>query len=287
MVEGTGSHRYRVAMSPRAVSTWSLHRTLGAFVADDPVPDGDCGFTPTGPVSGLPLLELPAVLARHGYDTVQICHFHIPYRDAGYLQELKAALASEDITLDAVLVDAGDLVHPDHADAHETWIAGWLEDAAALGARRARVVAGQQSPTPGRLADSARRLRRLAAGRPELRVVTENWMSLLSAPAHVHRVLDGTDGEIGLLIDLGNWTGPDKYAQLTSIAPLAETCHAKCHTLPGPDARLDTEDYRRSLQVLVDAGFTGPLALVYDGPDDDEWGRLDAEYAVVTDVVAA
>jgi sugar phosphate isomerase/epimerase len=274
-------------MSSRAVSTWSLHRTLGGFVADDPLPDGDSGFTPTGPVGGVSLLELPQLLAQHGYDTVQICHFHLPHRDAGYLAELRDSLASEGITLDALLIDAGDLVHPDDADAHESWIAGWLDDASALGARRARVVAGKQAPTPERLAQSSQRLRRLADGRSDLRVVTENWMSLLPSPTEVHQVLDGTDGTVGLLIDLGNWTGPDKYDQLASIGSLAETCHAKCHTLPGDGAPLDTEDYRRSLQVLVDAGFTGPLALVYDGPDDDEWARLDAEYAVVTQVVTA
>jgi sugar phosphate isomerase/epimerase len=233
------------------------------------------------------LLELPGLLAEHGYDTVQICHFHIPHRDAGYLDELRDALQAEGVTLDALLVDAGDLTHPDDADRHEAWIAGWLDDATALGARRARVVAGKQEPTVERLAESARRLRRLAAGHPDVRVVTENWMSLLPSAAEVHQLLDGTDGEVGLLIDLGNWTGPDKYDQLASIAPLAETCHAKCHTLPGEDAALDTEDYQRSLQVLVDAGFTGPLALVYDGPDDDEWGRLDAEHAIVTKIVPA
>jgi sugar phosphate isomerase/epimerase len=273
-------------MSPRAVSTWSLHRTLGRFVADDPVPEGDAGFTPSGPVDGVALLDLPEMLAERGYHTVQICQFHVPHRDRGYLEELKGALTTHGITLDAVLVDAGDLVHDEFADAHESWIAQWLDDAAVLGAAKARVIAGQQPPSPQRLADSGRRLRRLAAG-TDLRVVTENWMALLPSPAEVHRVLEVAEGEVGLLIDLGNWTGPGKYDQLASIAPLAETCHAKCHTVPDQEASLDTEDYRRSLQVLADAGFSGPLALVYDGPDDDEWGRLDAEHQIVTTVFSA
>jgi hypothetical protein len=110
-------------------------------------------------------------------------------------------------------------------------------------------------------------------------------MALLPSAAEVHTVLEAAEGEVGLLIDLGNWTGPDKYDQLASIAPLAETCHAKCHTLPDQDAALDTEDYRRSLQVLADAGFNGPLALVYDGPDADEWRHLDAEHQVVSAVL--
>jgi sugar phosphate isomerase/epimerase len=134
-------------MSPRAVSTWSLHRTLGRFVADDPVPEGDAGFRSSGPVDGVALLDLPELLAERGYDTVQICHFHIPHRGRGYLDELKGALTTHGITLDAVLVDAGDLVHAEHGDAHEAWIAGWLEDAALLGADRARVIVPSGWPT--------------------------------------------------------------------------------------------------------------------------------------------
>lgn len=266
-------------MISKAVSTWSLHRTLGRFVADD---GPSLGPKPSDPTDGVPLLELPSLLAEHGYDTVQICHFHLPTRDSEYLAELRDSLASAGITLDAVLVDAGDLVHPEAADDHERWIAGWLDDSVALGARRARLIAGQQPPTPDRLAASARRLRRLAEAHPELRVVTENWLALLPSATEVHRVLADTDGTVGLLIDLGNWTGPDKYDQLASIAPLAETCHAKCHS---SGLNLDAEDYRRSLGVLRDTGFDGPLALIYDGPDDDEWTALDAEYKIVSEVM--
>jgi hypothetical protein len=39
------------------------------------------------------------------------------------------------------------------------------------------------------------------------------------------------------------------------------------------------------VQVLVDAGFRGPFALVYDGPTDDEWASLDAEHAIVSELV--
>ena len=48
----------------------------------------------------------------------------------------------------------------------------------------------------------------------------------------------------------------------------------------------DEVDFRRSLAVLRDAGFDGPLALIYDGPDADEWANLDRVWAIVTDVFA-
>lgn len=278
----------------RAVSTWSLHRTLGSYSAEASLEGASLQRSASEPTAGaVPLLDLPAQLRDHGYDTVQICHFHLPQRDAGYLGELRSALDEAGVTLDAVLVDDGDLTHPTLADQHESWIAGWLETAAELGARRARLIAGQQAPTRERLAQSGDRLKRLAAGQSDVRVVTENWLGLLPSAEQVRAVLDRAGDDVGLLIDLGNWTGPDKYDQLAAIAPAAETCHAKCHSTPngtdpsrGLSVDLDDEDYRRSLQVLLDAGFDGPLALIYDGADADEWSALDAEHAIVSELVA-
>lgn len=258
----------------KAVSTWSLHRTLGSFRSHDPVSADRSAARPSAPSSGLPLLELPAELRRHGYDTVQICHFHLPTREAGYLAELRSALQDASVRLDAVLVDDGDLTHPANADEHQAWISGWLDDALALGADRGRVIAGRSTPTPEASAESARRLGRLATDHPDIRVVTENWMELLPTAADVHAVLRPNEGAVGFLIDLGNWKGADKYHELAAVAPLAETCHAKCHwQADGPDA----EDFTRSLQQLREADYTGPLALIYDGPGDDEWTALERE----------
>lgn len=269
-----------VKVVTKAVSSWSLHRTLGRYVADDSSVHGGPFMEPQTSPAGLSLLDLPAELERHGYSTLQLVHFHIPSRERSYLEELRVALEESNITLDALLVDDGDLTGPD-ADAVESWIADWLEAAVTLGARRARVGAGKAQPTPEAIRQSATRLSRLAASHPNVRVVTENWWTLLSDADAVLSLLDLTGDQVGLLIDLGNWSGPDKYDQLARIAPLAETCHAKCRfTESGPDR----EDYTRSLRVLADAGFDGPLALIYDGPDDDEWACLDLEYEIVNEV---
>lgn len=268
-----------------AVSSWSLHRTLGQFVADLPAPAEAGGPQPrTASAGAVDLLQLPALLAGRGYDTVQLCHFHLPSRAPDYLAELRRALADHGLTLDALLVDAGDLTHPDSALEHQTWIDGWLDTASQLGARRARVIAGQRPPTPERIASAARRLVELAADHPGIRVVTENWLALLPTAGHVHQLLDRTDDTVGLLVDLGNWRGPDKYADLHSVGGRAETCHAKCHTDPG--GRLDTSDYRAALDAILSAGFDGPLALVYDGPDDHEWEHLAAEHLTVSEALA-
>ena len=93
----------------RAVSSWSLHRTLGRFFGEDSAAGGGrFGPAPTGG-EGLSLLELPAALKARGYDTLQLCHFHLPSRDGAYLETLRSALVASGITLDALLVDDGDV----------------------------------------------------------------------------------------------------------------------------------------------------------------------------------
>lgn len=265
----------------RAVSTWSLHRTLGRFVGPDSATFGGPFMAPPEQSGGLALLDLPAQLKAHGYDTLQIVHFHLPSRSPEYLAQLRDALAAAEVTLDTLLIDDGDLTDPERADEVEAWIAGWLDTAVALGAGRARVIVGRTAPTPELVRSCAERLTRLAAAYPDVRLVIENWLGMFPDGAAVHDMLRETGDAVGLLVDLGNWRGPDKFEQLASIAPLAETCHAKCYrTADG----LDTDDFRRGLQVLKDAGFSGPLALIYDGPDDDEWGMLDAEQEIVRSV---
>lgn len=271
------------ALSPadKAVHSWSLFRTLGRFVAPGSLPSGDL---PAGGQGGLSLLDLPAELARRGYRGVQLCHFYLPSREAGYLAELREAFTAAGVLIECVLIDDGDLAHPSESEQQRDWLSGWIETAEQLGPTRVRIPAGQQHPTVETLTTSARRLVELADRHPGARLVVENWKHLLPDAAATNDLLDRTEGRIGFLVDLGNWKGPGKYAELSAVADRAETCQAKVST----DAAgiIDGVDYRRSLGVLRDAGYTGPLALVYDGADPDEWTKLDEAYAILRSVFA-
>ncbi|WP_445444453.1 sugar phosphate isomerase/epimerase family protein [Clavibacter sp. km3a] len=261
----------------KAVHAWSLDGTLG----HPRVPGPDGSGSVTRAAGALDLLDLPAELARRGYRAVQLAHFQLPTRDASYLEELRSSLETAGIVLDAFLVDDGDLTHPTDADLHERWISDRLDDALALGAHHARVGAGRSAPTPELIASSARRMSRLADAHPGLQVVVENWREMMPDADSVLALLADA-GDIRVLIDLGNWTMPDKHEQLARIAPHAVTCHAKAHR--HDDGRLDDVDYARSLRVLQDAGFTGALALVDESsrPDgSDEWDGLEEEFEVV------
>ena len=263
----------------KAVHTWSLFRTLGRYVAPGSMPSSDL---PEAAGNGLTLLDLAGALAEHGYRSAQLCHFYFRRRETDYLREVRAAFDEAEVEIECLLIDDGDLTHPSTADAQQEWISGWLEVAQQLGAPRARVIAGKQAPTSATLSASATRLKRLAERHPDVRIVTENWHALLPDAASLLELLDRADGRIGFLIDLGNWRGPGKWTELTAVADRAETCQAKIIT--DAAGALDADDYRAGLRILRDANYTGPLALVYDGPDPDEWRRLDDAYALVAEV---
>jgi hypothetical protein len=263
-----------------SVSTWSLHRALGETYPDAPGGERP-GFMQNFGPPALTLLELPARLAAEGLQTLEICHFHLPRRDGGYLSELRGALDAAGVQLFSLLLDAGDITHPTHHARDLAWAADWLETAADLGAERMRVIAGQSDYSPEAMALSRNGLRELAERGAErgVRITTENWFPLLARPAYVHELLDSLEGAVGLNADFGNWDGPTKYTDLAAILPRAESCHAKC-AFTGPDAP-DTADYTRCLELCWMAGFAGPYTLIYDGPDADEWNGLRQEAALV------
>ena len=266
-------------LSRLSVSSYSLHRTLGAMYRDLP---GDDGTRPcVRPEGVLSLLALPAALAAQGYHTLEISHPHLPSREPAYLNELRTAIAEAGVTLLSVLVESGDLTHPDHGERDRKWMEGWIETAGLLGAQRARLIAGHAPFTPETLQRSQNALRILARhGRDQgVRVTTENWFDLLATPAAVCTLLDGLEGQVGFNLDFGNWEGPTKYADLEAVYPYAETCHAKCaftaETVP------DAEDYRKCLDLAQQSGFSGPYTLIYDASGSDEWKGLAIERDLV------
>lgn len=259
-----------------AVSTWSLHRFLGTIYPHDmttnAVGDGDDKYG-EGEES---LLGLPSVLANHGYHRLEIVSFHLRSRDPIYLGELRDQLKVSGVTLQTLLVDDGDMTDPENGKRDARWIADWVEVANLLGAENARIIAGKQAFTPETLERSIAGFREVLAanaGSP-LRIVTENWLQLLSTPQAVHAVLDRLDGQIGLMADFGNWTGPDKYEALASIFPRAELCHAKASFA---DGQLDEADYGMCVGLAEEAGYKGPYTLIFDADRPSEWSGLAAE----------
>ena len=123
-------------MTRIATSTWSLHKTLGASMYQWPDPQGEPVLEGTGQ-GELTLLELPAQLAARGIGLLEICHFHFPRLDDDYINQLRRALADSGVELFSVLIDAGDIAHPDAAQRAKevAWVREWMGIAARCGAQ--------------------------------------------------------------------------------------------------------------------------------------------------------
>ena len=83
------------------------------------------------------LLEIPAKLAAMDTPRVEISHFHLPSRDVSYCEELKHALAESGVEMFTLLVEDGDMTHPDHAARDLAWMANCVTTAGHLGAKSA------------------------------------------------------------------------------------------------------------------------------------------------------
>jgi sugar phosphate isomerase/epimerase len=260
-----------------AVSTWSLHRHLGTTYPHDlsTTQIGEAQETyGTGTES---LLDLPSALNNHGYGRMELVSFHLPSRDPIYLGELRDQLAVTGVTLQTLLIDAGDITHPETGSRDTQWIASWVEIANELGAQNARIIAGKQKPSRETMDRAVLALRDIEESNSgsAVRLVTENWFDLLPSPVEVNELLDRLEGRIGLLMDFGNWKGPAKYDQLSVIAGRAELCHAKASLIDGD---LDEADYGRCVDLAEAAGYAGPYTLIFDSELPlDEWDGIALE----------
>ena len=259
-----------------AVSTWSLHRHLGTTYPHDLTKAAIGPVQETYGAGTESLLDLPSALSSHGYHRMELVSFHLPSRDPVYLGELRDQLKVTCVALQTLLIDDGDITHPEHGKRDTRWIAGWIEVANELGAGNARIIAGKQKG-PDAMNRAVLALRELEEGNTgsPVRLVTENWHALLPSAAEVNDLLDRLEGRIGLLMDFGNWTGPGKYEQLAAIAARAELCHAKANFIDGD---LDAEDFGRCVDLAETAGYAGPYTLIFDSElPVNEWDGLATE----------
>lgn len=270
-------------MPELAMSSWSVHRTLGPTYPGLGLTAGP--RAPEYPYGGgsLALLDLPAAAAAHGIRNLELCHFHFPRTDAAYLRELRLRFDEAGVVPLTLLIDAGDVsaADDDSRDRDLASIRAWIDVAAALGARQVRAIAGLARPEDAdavqRSGDALAALAQYGATHG-VRVLTENWLALSMRPETLLAVLDRAGPAVRLCVDFGNYTGPAKYEALALIMPRAVTVHAKADY---PQAgRMDEEDFRHCLDLSRQAGFDGHYVLIFDG-DGDEWTRIGQMIPVV------
>lgn len=269
-----------------SVSSWTLHRALGSVWLDDFSPEKQ---TPANDNADITLLELPSLVAHHGINTLEICHFHFPTREKGYLAELSREADNAGVEIYSVLIDDGDITadDPQEQEIQLNWIRSWIDTASTLGANAARVVAGEASVPQGTMnlaghpsiRMSAKQLRSLYGYGQErgVKVITENFRPLSLEADHLIAILEICDGEITICADFGNFKGPNRYEDFAKIAPWATSAHAKAQYKE--DGSIIPDELAGGIQVLKKSEFAGPLSLIFDQPmvhESTEWDYLDA-----------
>ena len=246
-----------------ALSTWTLDPILAARYPDSP----EAPAQGRAPHAGtLEIEDVPREAKARGYDRLEVPHFHLP-RDPEGLARIRRAAEDAGVTLQTLLIDDGDLAHPEHSARDEAWMGGWIEAAAHAGFGRVRLIAGKQERTPATFGRSIEAMLRLTerARSHGLRPSTENWFALLSTPESVLSYLGHVPG-LGLCADWGNWPADVAETGLPLILPLAETIHAKAEF--DAEGTLDEARLRRQALAAREAGFRGPYVLVAGGPGD-------------------
>ncbi|MFT5365104.1 MAG: sugar phosphate isomerase/epimerase [Candidatus Latescibacterota bacterium] len=260
-------------MPSLSVSTWSLHRQLGRAWY---VPTQQGLENKSDQTDRVELMEIPALAASQGIDQLEVCHFHFPSVDAGYLNEFRSELVKHGVTFYSLLIDTGDITHPNDGQRVDelNLIKHWIDVAGLCGAQEARVVAGEAEASNEALALSAQNLGVLAdhARSKGVKVSTENFKKLTQRAASVLEILDRCESDLALCADFGNFKGETKYDDLAAILPYATTVHAKGDYEAGV---LQQADFSRCMSLAQSAKFDGPYVLIFSDAGE-EWPYLNA-----------
>ncbi len=194
-----------------------------------------------------------------------------------------------------IMIDGiGDLADPDEdkrneaVENHKVWV----DAAAALGCHSIRVnTFGTNDPEIWKttVVDGLKKLSEYAATK-NINVLCENhgWLSS-DAPRLMQAIADVGMDNCGTLPDFGNWCikrkqgekwggcleeYPDKYEGMERLMPAAMAVSAKSYDFD-EEGNETTIDYKRMLQIVKDAGYTGYIGVEYEG------SRLSEEEGII------
>jgi sugar phosphate isomerase/epimerase len=207
-------------------------------------------------------------------------------RDRAYLTEMKKR--TEDLGVRNVLImcdDEGALGDADPAK-RKTAVENhfkWVEAANFLGCHSIRVNAystGTFEEQQGRAADGLRQLCEFADPH-KINVIVENHGGFSSNGEWLAGVMKRVDHRrAGTLPDFGNFrvdkdTEYDRYKGVSEMMPYAKGVSAKSHDFDEAGNEIHT-DYRRMLQLVLSAGYSGFVGIEYEGSRLDEYAGIRA-----------
>lgn len=190
--------------------------------------------------------------------------------DKNYLTEMKHR--ADDLGVRSVLImidNEGHLGDPDEAKRRRTVENHykWVEAAKFLGCHSIRVNAGSSGSYEEQLDRAADGLRRLSefGEKHEIGVIVENHGGLSSNGKWLVSVIKQVDNKwCGTLPDFGNFQDYDRYQGVAEMMPYAKAVSAKSTDFDAQGNEVYT-DYRKMMQIVVDAGYHGYVGIEYEG----------------------
>ena len=221
-------------------------------------------------------LDYAASLGVHG---VEPTSYYFPKSfDAGYLNMLKrhAHLRGLELSAGAIRNDFCRKPGP-QLDADLKHCEQWIVHYARLGCRAIRIFAGT-TPRGDNDGDAIRRcisathMACEGAAKAGLFLALENHGGVTNQSDTMLEIVRAVKSPwFGVNLDSGNFReSADPYAELAKIAPYAVNAQIKIEVTRKVDGKAKTEetDYRKVVQLLKAAGYTGWLALEYEGKED-------------------
>jgi sugar phosphate isomerase/epimerase len=228
-------------------------------------------------VKKMDMFEFVTLAAKLGCDAVEPTSYWFPPDvDAAWLNRLKlhAFRCGLDISGTAI---ANDFCLPagPKRDAEIQKAREWVEKAAVLGAPVIRIFGGSVP----RGESEAEVVPRVIAAIEEVlphaaehgvSLALENHGGITSTPEQLLRLVRGVQaphGNFGVNLDTYNFHGTDPYADVAQLAPYAINVQVKTEILPQGGSKQPV-DYKRIVQILREARYSGAVALEYEAEED-------------------
>jgi len=241
-----------------SLAEWSLHRALFAKQLDH--------------------LDF-AKIAKNDYGITAVEYVNQFFKDKAtdrsYLGEMKKRARDLGVESRLIMIDGegalGDADESKRRQAIENHYK-WVEAAKFLGCKIIRVNAqssGSYEEQLERAADGLRRLTEFGASH-KIDVIVENHGGLSSNGAWLAAVIKKVNHpRCGTLPDFGNFNlgdgkEYDRYQGVREMMPYAKAVSAKSHEFDEQGNETKT-DYKRMMQIVLDAGYRSYLGIEYEG----------------------
>jgi len=270
-----------------SLAQWSLHRSFFG----DALKGGFGPFVkmlredPDALLQGaLDPIDFPTIARKDfGVDAIELVNtfYYSKVTDMAYLKDLKDRCDSEGVKAVLIMCDAlgdlGDLNAKKRNEAIQNHHP-WVDAAKYLGCHAIRVNAAGQGTADEVKAAAIEGLSGLTeyGVQNDCHIIVENHGSYSSNGQWLASVMEGVDNSYcGTLPDFGNFCITraedyscieeyDRYQGMKELMPFAKGVSAKTHDFDDDGNEIHT-DFKKMLQIVKDAGYTGYIDIEYEG----------------------